>query len=374
MNEEVSDELEVVWDIRDPTRPDNEQILEFYLRCAPKPASAGPALIVQEAVDPGDESPDEEGRWIDDLLAGFCLAVEAWCEANEVVLTEDPGTAAIEAIYAAGATEAQREKYELFCDSELADAAIDACLAVADAANLSFDDLGEIWGVTLAPDADTLLRLNVGIRALLDVKADGDAEVAVLATPEELAHLPDAVSVHSGFSAVADSRIVRVPLDDAFDAVVATEGAAAHIEAHARTSWRALLNENWHNPLSDLFLYADAPGPRGSTGASSGGPALTDDSAVGRADHKGRYRPVWEWLVAHEPVEFRTTFAEVERATGVALPNSCRVHLAHWYGYQGSAVARAILDAGWHAHHVDLTAQEVTFTPGPSPRTRSPSQ
>jgi hypothetical protein len=50
------------------------------------------------------------------------------------------------------------------------------------------------------------------------------------------------------------------------------------------------------------------------------------------------------------------------------LPDSCRDHPAHWHSYEGSAVARAIIDAGWHASQVDLNATAVTLSPGPPPR------
>ena len=34
-------------------------------------------------------------------------------------------------------------------------------------------------------------------------------------------------------------------------------------------------------------------------------------------------------------------------------------HLPHWYGYEGSAVARAIIDAGWRARNVDLANERL---------------
>ncbi|MCU1498532.1 MAG: hypothetical protein JWM47_2485 [Acidimicrobiales bacterium] len=55
------------------------------------------------------------------------------------------------------------------------------------------------------------------------------------------------------------------------------------------------------------------------------------------------------------------TFADVERVLGFPLPASSRKHLPHWYGYEGSAVARAVRDAGWKATKVDLNAQTVIF-------------
>jgi hypothetical protein len=55
------------------------------------------------------------------------------------------------------------------------------------------------------------------------------------------------------------------------------------------------------------------------------------------------------------------TFAEIEETLGFALPPSCRRHLPHWYGYDSTAVGRAIRDAGWRARHVDLLAETVIF-------------
>ena len=53
---------------------------------------------------------------------------------------------------------------------------------------------------------------------------------------------------------------------------------------------------------------------------------------------------------------------------GFPLPDSCRSHSPHWYSYAGSAVARAIIDAGWHAANVNLSLESVTFVPGPPAR------
>ena len=57
----------------------------------------------------------------------------------------------------------------------------------------------------------------------------------------------------------------------------------------------------------------------------------------------------------------RTSFSHIEDILGFTLPDSCRDYEAHWHSYDGSAVARAIADAGWKASHVNLTAETVTF-------------
>jgi hypothetical protein len=79
-------------------------------------------------------------------------------------------------------------------------------------------------------------------------------------------------------------------------------------------------------------------------------------------DHAGKYRGLWEWLTRESRPEVNATFSQLEDVLGFSLPRSCRDHQPHWYGYEGSAVARAIIDAGWRAHHVNLAEETVTLT------------
>lgn len=74
--------------------------------------------------------------------------------------------------------------------------------------------------------------------------------------------------------------------------------------------------------------------------------------------------------IKQERREIRLSLAELEQRAGITLPESSRMHQAHWYSYQGSAVARAIIDAGWHASRVDLTEGTLSLVPGPSPGRR----
>ena len=78
-------------------------------------------------------------------------------------------------------------------------------------------------------------------------------------------------------------------------------------------------------------------------------------------EHHGKYRPLWQFLKNSDEQALPMTFGDVERVLGFPLPNSSRKHPAHWSRYDGSAVARAIRDAGWKATNVDLNAQTVTF-------------
>jgi hypothetical protein len=85
-------------------------------------------------------------------------------------------------------------------------------------------------------------------------------------------------------------------------------------------------------------------------------------------DHQGKYRHLWRWLREQPREPVTLGFREIEATLGFPLPDSCRRHAAHWYGYEGSAVARAIIDAGWHTERLRLEDEMVTLAPGPPPR------
>jgi hypothetical protein len=77
--------------------------------------------------------------------------------------------------------------------------------------------------------------------------------------------------------------------------------------------------------------------------------------------HAGKYAPLYRWLCAQEGTSLTMTFSEVEEVLGFPLPNACRQHIPHWHSYEGSAVARAITDAGWKASRVHLADESLTF-------------
>ena len=89
--------------------------------------------------------------------------------------------------------------------------------------------------------------------------------------------------------------------------------------------------------------------------------AVARAGSGGVADHAGKYRPLWAWLRSQEPSSVMATFGDVERVLGFPLPPSCRRHLPHWYGYDGTAVGRAIRDAGWRVTRVSLEHETVPF-------------
>jgi hypothetical protein len=85
----------------------------------------------------------------------------------------------------------------------------------------------------------------------------------------------------------------------------------------------------------------------------------SDDASV--SSHVGKYRTLWRWLQDQDRDEIQLSFAQVEEILGLSLPPSARTHQPHWYGYEGSALGRAIRDAGWRASKVNMVDERVTF-------------
>lgn len=84
-------------------------------------------------------------------------------------------------------------------------------------------------------------------------------------------------------------------------------------------------------------------------------------SKLADSRHTGKYRALTQWLSVVTSGTRKMTFSEVEEIIGFPLPPSCRKHPAHWSGYEGSAVARAIHDAGSRATQLDLQGETVAF-------------
>lgn len=102
------------------------------------------------------------------------------------------------------------------------------------------------------------------------------------------------------------------------------------------------------NDLRSMFLE-----PTGETKAD----LLQGESIT----HVGKYRNLAEWLARDSRATIPMTFAEIEEILGFPLPPFSRKHAAHWSSYEGSAVARAIHDAGWRASQVDMKSKRLTL-------------
>ena len=75
----------------------------------------------------------------------------------------------------------------------------------------------------------------------------------------------------------------------------------------------------------------------------------------------GKYRALRSWLRSQQGDQINMSFGEIEKILGFDLPMSCRKRHQHWHGYAGSAVARALADAGWKARDVRLKEERVSF-------------
>ena len=110
---------------------------------------------------------------------------------------------------------------------------------------------------------------------------------------------------------------------------------------------------------------AGAPATAVSDEAHDTDPPILETDAdvedVEVAAHDGKYRELWRWLGEQDADEIDLTFGDVEQILGIPLPPSARMHLPHWYGYEGTALGRAIRDAGWKASNVRLADERVTF-------------
>lgn len=110
------------------------------------------------------------------------------------------------------------------------------------------------------------------------------------------------------------------------------------------------------------FLIARTFGPVAlTTERTPDRTAEAADETADDASHTGKYRQLWQWLQDQGRDEIRLTFADIEEVLGMPLPQSARRHPTHWYGYEGTALGRAIRDAGWHASQVNLTDETVLF-------------
>ena len=114
-------------------------------------------------------------------------------------------------------------------------------------------------------------------------------------------------------------------------------------------------------PGPQIVVWSDAELDELVRGAKPSLAAGRDGSDAAMRGHAGKYHRLWAWLIDQPGNRIETTFGEVEEIIGMRLPPSCRKHQAHWHSYEGSAVVRAVHDAGWRARDVSLEREQITF-------------
>lgn len=92
-----------------------------------------------------------------------------------------------------------------------------------------------------------------------------------------------------------------------------------------------------------------------------GHPDTSSQAEEQASEHGGKYHRLWAWLRDQPGERLDTTFGEIEEVIGMRLPPSSRKHAGHWHSYDGSAVVRAVHDAGWRARDVNFERERVSF-------------
>jgi hypothetical protein len=106
---------------------------------------------------------------------------------------------------------------------------------------------------------------------------------------------------------------------------------------------------------------AEQPQPAQAT-SSTRRAATTSASRI--SPPTGKYRPLYDHLVASPLDRWDATFRDIEAVLGFALPNSARNHQAWWANETAGSHshARAWLAAGFATSRLRLDSERVTFT------------
>ena len=91
---------------------------------------------------------------------------------------------------------------------------------------------------------------------------------------------------------------------------------------------------------------------------------LHRDQFVRDAASRGRYAPLYRYLVTMDGSDWHVTFAELEAVLGFELPPSARLYWSWWSNQKhgpGHSHALAWYAAGWRVRTVDLEAEVLVF-------------
>jgi hypothetical protein len=154
-------------------------------------------------------------------------------------------------------SKAQEDKFRRFSALPNRAKLIELLKSLISAGNLDKSDLGTSWGVTVCPDAKTLVRLNCGNRSLAEVLVWKDRlllRIFVIA-PLQSAALPPRTVDRPGFDAIDGSIALISPLEDDYGASLLADPLwARQFRRHVEVERRRLPNPAWHNPLTESIL------------------------------------------------------------------------------------------------------------------------
>ena len=165
------------------------------------------------------------------------------------------------------ATPAQQKKLEAFLKHPLKPAVLELLKQAIAGAELEPGEMGKSWGITLCPDAKTVVRLNCGNIALMDVTRglidpdDDDTYVRITVIDDELGILgpPRGMAVYEGFTNRVETSVFLVgSLDKWSGKIFNNKKICRAFKAHAFASKRSLPNPQWHNPLVEGLLLGSS--------------------------------------------------------------------------------------------------------------------
>jgi len=164
------------------------------------------------------------------------------------------------------ATDIQQNKFDKFQESQLRYEAIEFVKAAIAAAGLVDSERGVTWGVTVCPDNETIIRLNVGNVAQLSVQTRRAASressedrfrviVAVCKEAIGWPGIPGSLSDQEGFIRWVDDSVVLIgDFDRWAKRLFKKKRLASAFAQHAREANKRMPDSNWHNPLVNRLL------------------------------------------------------------------------------------------------------------------------
>lgn len=215
------------------------------------------SLIFEIDIDEDDES-DEAS---DALVQQMIDFVEQWIRDNDVQAAGEIEDAVLRGFVVIDceerSTESQRTRFDQFSRLLDADEIIDGLLEIVACTDLSDDDLGETWGITLCPEEKILARVNVGSGVLAEVLQSGRGlvfRIMVIGEFEIPGLIEDSAFLSAGSENIERSVMVSVLSERLLD-VIDLPGVDDRVAAHAAIGDQKLPRTNWHNPMSEILLF-----------------------------------------------------------------------------------------------------------------------
>lgn len=159
------------------------------------------------------------------------------------------------------ATDVQLRKFEKFKSHELSDESVRFLNHLIQSSHLDVSDIGVSWGVTVMPDAQTVIRVNIGNYEFARVSqsksgGDGRVMVCIKGNPRLPVLVPDSLSwVKSGFKDLDEDYALFMALGRDSTKVLGMKKLQPCIQDGAKSRMKkGLPNPNWHNPLTEELI------------------------------------------------------------------------------------------------------------------------